>query len=557
MELDKQCGLILCAVFTICNLSVAVYGDTFIWGTEGNGFLISDFSNMPIEKKEIMNQVNQTLGVKYVKVRVSLPIGGEPTPSVCSWHQAFYTGDDPLCDKPDAFHYNLDQTAELFEKNGWSMFPMFSHAGGPGCDIPIDSTHIERFVDFVDWFVGRYGEKADIQYIELVNAPYHVWDGTEKQLLELNNKTYERIKTKYPDVKVGTPGFEYYRDTATKLHGQDQHRFRNYFLNNDAKFDFWAFHGYPILGDAGRTDIYPPTKTASHDSLAGIKGIIELRKRMNERGWQDRDIIDTEHTGLFIQGRRFSEDEDRANAAFMVQELVLKRSLELEGKKVLAGIISLKMLPHCERSREDRKKSGGTQMQRPDRKNPGPPQGLPPRAPHGLRPEIQGIQRPVGTFGSRPGAGGRGGMTESSSEKSIFDAECTWGSLNPDGSPSETVQAVGLLISKLKGLDHAGHISGNFDDASTVWIEKFSAPGRDLYICFKPFAYRSGKAPAIETATLPGTIKLTGNPDKIEITDIFGTEIKPGSGQTISIQVGNAPQFIDVIPEFCTGIVKN
>lgn len=512
MKLGKIKNLMIFVLLTFMTLPCAGYGEEFIWGTEGNGLLISNYASIPLEKQNIIHQISDVLGIKYVKIRIRLPMNNEVSPDMCTHRNAYYTGSHPTCSRPDSFRFNLDETVELFKVNGWSMLPMFSHAGAPRQDVPIDSNHIERYVDFVDWFVGRYKESGNIRYIELVNAPSFTWHGTEKQLLELNNKTYERIKNKYPDVKVGTPGFEYFRDTSKKIRG-DHLRFRNYFLKHDAKFDFWAFHGYPTRGDASRFDFYPPTKIAKNDRYSGIYGIVELRKTLNRKGWQNREILDMEHTGILDKGSLFNEEDDRVNAAYMAQQLVLKRSLKVHGKSALSGIVTLKMLPRCERKRQNRL---------PGRNRPrrGPLQ-LGSRAPQDI-------------------------MSAGPTKQSIWGGECAWGSLYPDGSATLSVKAVGMLISKLAGLNHAGRISGDFDKENTVWIEKFKNQNRELYVCFKPFTYRRGQRLALEATTLPYSINLSRSPVNIEITDIYGNKTKANLEKTIRRSVGNAPQFVEI-----------
>ena len=499
-------------LFNLMAQSNADSGEDFIWGTEGHVF-ISDYSSIPVEKKNIVNQINDVLGIKYVKMRILLPMNNDLSSDMCIQRNAYYTAADPACRDPQAIRFSFDETAKLFKENAWSMIPMFSHASAPRQDIPINRNHIERFVDFVDWFVEKYGKLCNIKLIELVNAPYHTWNGTERQLLELQNKTYERIKNKYPDLKIGTPGFEYYRDTKEKIRGTDQHRFRNYFLENDAKFDFWAFHGYPTLGDLNRFDYYPPTKKAKYDKYSGIDGIIELRKTLDRKGWQGREIIDMENTGVLGNGSLFNMDDDKLDAAYMVQQLVLKRSLKVNGKRVLSGIISQKILPRCERPPRD---------QVPERKPPRPRRGAfnpRDRSPQNMNPPD--INQP-----------------------SMWSGECAWGSLYPDGSTTISVKAVGMLISNLSNLVHVARVSGEFDDDNTVWIEKFKGKSRELYICFKPFAYRQGQRPELGVSTIPYRINFSNMPSNVDILDIYGNKTKVAPAMVIQHSVGNAPQFV-------------
>lgn len=535
---------VLISVLSLCIFALATVADSghaeqFLWGTEGQGLLVTDHREIPVEKQNIIHQINDVMGVKLVKVRLRLPMNLQWRPDMCSLKGAHYPSDRFECSDPESIAYNLDETVALFKANGWSMLPMFSHAGAPRQDIPIDQKHIDRYVDFIDWFLDRYREDADIRFIELVNAPYHTWKGTPQQLFELSNKTYERIKEKYPEVQVGTPGFEYYRDTIAPIRGgEDQFRFRTYFLEHDAKFDFWAFHGYPTLGNEGRFDYYPPTYTARQDKFAGIQGIAELRERLNENGWQQRDIIDTEHTGLLIRGKMFDENEDRVNAAFMAQQLVLKRALALDGKPVLAGIVTMKMLPRCQPSRTertgDRKTSSRTRMQHIG------PQGQRPPRPGQVRGPGQRPPRPP-----RQGVASRQSFHETDSQP-LFDGECAWGSLYPDGSTSLSVKAVSILIEKLGPMNHAGHISGAFDQDNTVWIEKFNNGNQDVYVCFRPFSYTPGVPLALGVEKSSCQIDLPKKPLEIKITDISGNVSVIDPADTIQLSVDNVTHFVEV-----------
>lgn len=234
--------------------------------------------------------------------------------------------------------YNMDDIAKKFKENGWSMMPMLSY------DVSkknISSNDIDSYVNFVEWFVSRYKDDANIKYIELINAPENPqwWKGTILQLLELNNKVYDRIKSKYPDIKIGTPGFEYSRDVSNGV------EMIEFFLNknNGAKFDFWAFHGYPLMSNDKPSIVYPPTRKSVFNKYSGISGILEIRKMMDSNGWNDRLIIDTEHTGASLPSATISDENDLLDGAYLVQELLLKKTLKDNGKFVLSGIMPLKI----------------------------------------------------------------------------------------------------------------------------------------------------------------------------------------------------------------------
>ena len=295
--------------------------DGFLWGTETYPNLIS----------QTASTIKETLKIKYVKIRLQSPMftkdGKTFTAKVCMPSQS-------MCLK----QYDLDAAVKLFKENSWSMMPMLSHDFTS--DKSIDAIDIDNFVNFADWLVSRYKNDANIKYVELINSPASLWDGTDEQLVELSNKTYDRIKNKYPDIMIGTPGFEYWND----IEGDKGVRQLEYFLdkNNGAKFDFMAFHGYPTAV-IGKSSAYPPTMKAKYNKLAGIYGLLEIRNRINENGWGNRLIIDTEHTGLFPTKPSFTENEYKIDAAFMVQELLVKKTLRLNDKSVLSGVSTFKI----------------------------------------------------------------------------------------------------------------------------------------------------------------------------------------------------------------------
>ena len=263
---------------TDSTLDYTIDSDNIFWGTQ----------IYPVHIQNVKEIVSNTLMIKYLKIRLQQ--------KTVSKENKTFTAKVCLPSQNDCrVEFNLDEIAKIFKANGWSMIPMLSHDSS---DSRVTNTTINNYVDFVDWFVSRYKEDANIRYIELINSPVFEWKGTKEQLLELNNLVYDRIKSKYPNILVGTPGFEYMIDAPSDDKSVQE---IEYFLNknNGARFDFWAFHGYPLTGNK-LTGIYPPTKTAINNKYGGIQGIVEIRKRLDANGWQNRLIIDTEHTGTTL-----------------------------------------------------------------------------------------------------------------------------------------------------------------------------------------------------------------------------------------------------------------
>jgi hypothetical protein len=306
--------------------------DGFLWGTE-------IYPSYLDEKTSSM--LTHTLKTNNLKVRLQAN---------------FFSKDgktfSPVSCMPSAdncmISYDFDGVAKKFKDNNWNMVPMLSY---DTTKAAVTSEDIDKYVDFVDWFISRYGDDANIKYVELSNDPNKYWKGTAEQLLELNNKAYDRVKTKRPNVLMGTIGFEFWAD-GTAVDTEKSLQILEYFLKKDngAKFDFWAFHGYPsiILEDVknGRPFFYPPTKTALNNKYAGIPGILEIRKKLDANGWNDRLMIDTEHIGIVPStGLDPSGAELKLDAAYTIQELILKKTLQNKNLNVLSGIMPLKIAP--------------------------------------------------------------------------------------------------------------------------------------------------------------------------------------------------------------------
>jgi len=472
------------AVTSITASRNSVDADGFIWGTEGN-VNTADVDNLPSTASAARDAINATLKTEYVKFRISTAFFST-TDGGLTYSAGYCLPKASQC----SVSFNMDEVAALYQANGWSMVPM----------LRIDETQtittalIDDYVNFVDWFVGRYKTTASIRMIELVNSPHpgtdnwSTWKGTNAQLVELTNKTYDRIKSKYPDVAVGTPGFEYWVDSTTGSDGAFVSVIE-YFLdkNNGAKFDFWAFHGYAMRARTGQTMVgpYPPTMTPVMNRYANVPGILNIRAAMDANGWQDRRIIDTEHDNITAPGWSITAESDALDAAYAVQELVLKRTLQSGGIPVLSGALPLKMA----------------------------------------------IRATTGT----PSCSG-----------STTCGEAGLSSLNADGSVTLHVKAMALLWSKLKEYPYAGHVSGAFDNEGRAWVEKFGSDKKELYIFFKPFKFVSGQKMSLDGETLSYTLNLGRVPASVILTDINGSTSPVMPSQGLILAAGNTPKFLEV-----------
>lgn len=470
---------------TVNSASNSIDADGFLWGAEGN-VNTADANDLPPEATAARNAINETLKTKYVKLRISRGFfsttdGGQTFSSI------YCLPTSTQCN----VSFNMDEVAKLYQENGWSMVPMLRTEETQ----TITTALIDDYVNFVDWFVGRYKSTASIEMMELVNSPlpgtdtWSTWKGTNAQLVELTNKTYDRIKSKYPGIAVGTPGFEYWVDSTSGSDGAFV-AVIEYFLNasNGAKFDFWAFHGYPLRArDAQDRPVgpYPPTMTPLVNKYANVPGILQVRAALDANDWKDRKIVDTEHDNITAPGQTITAESDALDAAYLVQELTLKRTLMSNGTRVVSGALPLKMA----------------------------------------------IRETTGA----PGCGG-----------STTCGEAGLSSLNADGSVTLHVKAMALLWSKLKDYSYAGHVNGAFDDEGRAWVEKFSAGKKELYIFFKPFKYVSGQKIALDNESLNYTLDLGSVPSSVLLTDVTGTATTVAPAQSLTVAAENSPKFLEV-----------
>ncbi|MCF7861242.1 hypothetical protein K9M79_03265 [Candidatus Woesearchaeota archaeon] len=302
--------------------------DGFLWGTEGTS--VGEYSE---------SAINNIFKTKYVKKRY---FGQSFTNDWKSFDTNYGIPSYDSENKND-----LNDALSIFEENNWSMIPMLSY-GKPEDGYDVDSDEaVEQYTDFVMWFLSVSVDKANIEYIELQNVPI----GEPEYFVKAQNSIYDAVKAEYPEIMVGTPGFEYWEDPSLPM-------FTNmieYYLDkeNEAKFDFWAFHDYGLKTmdrENNRVIQYPPTLTADYNQYAGIPGIKVIRKMLDANGWEDRLMIDTEHAGIAYPrsakgGMEISQEEDKINAAYMLQSLLLKKTLTLDGVPVLDGAMPYKMSP--------------------------------------------------------------------------------------------------------------------------------------------------------------------------------------------------------------------
>ncbi|KKR37163.1 MAG: hypothetical protein UT97_C0003G0062 [Parcubacteria group bacterium GW2011_GWC2_40_31] len=448
--------------------------DGFLWGTE-----VWDETDANSSVKVV---VNDTFKTKYVKKRASnksfsdddktfSPIAYLPSKKDCVAGRC-------------AKEVDFDQTVKLFQENGWSMVPMLSYAL-EGESTTFSQSDIEKYADFVDWFVSRYKKDANIRYLELENCPNcsASLQVSNELLLTATNKIYDRIKSKHPEILIGTPGFEYWADDTSSSSNKMNEQIE-YFLDkqNGAKFDFWAFHGYDIkradTASRGMFLTYPPTKSAIYNKYAGPLGIAEIRKRLDSNGWESRLILETETDSTLKFGYPYDDVDQQLDAAFHIQNSIVRKTQLVNGSPALSGRFPLKLL---------------------------------------VRKNLK------------------------------LAADITGGNLLEDGTPTLSITALGVLLSKFNEYNYSSRLSGEWDAESTPWVEKFtSGDNKELYIFFKPFKYVSGKSIALDNETVNYTLNLSKTPKSVTLTDIDGNVSNITASKTVTLQAVNAPKYLEV-----------
>lgn len=477
-------------------------GGDLIIGTETVAFW---FDN-PIETREAVDVINNLLKIKNVKLRLdqfkmAKDEKGRFKPYVC---RLDLRTNQKAC---ELGMYNLDKVVDVFVKNDWNMCPMFSQQNEFFCNRrELNDEIIDEYVEWIDWFLGRYYKKVSIPYIEPGNNPANNWRGgkaSPAQLVRLQNMVYDKIKRKYPNLIITSPGFEFHSDEDNK--NDWANNLLAYFLdpNSGAKFDALAIHGFPPSGgilpfpppgkiqpkrmppnlrsDECRNGFcyYPPTKKTIYNKYAGIAGILELRKKLDENGWHDRKIFDTEHWLILPRNRGnivYTEKQDELVAAVNVQDFLLRKTLKHNGQFILSGINTMLI--------------------------------------------------------GRRGVGIK-----------------TQGSLMPDGTMTKHLKAIAFLWAKLGEYNYYSRLSGEFNDDGKPWVEKFKIEEKELYIFFKPFKYKIGEnRPFVfDSEILKFELRLAKRPSRLTLFDMLGNDKTLSAKQHITLEIKNAPHYLEVI----------
>ncbi|MDL1967025.1 MAG: cellulase family glycosylhydrolase [Deltaproteobacteria bacterium] len=315
--------------FTVANLTKN--DSDFIYGLQ-----VAALDELDLEKIEEYFQICNDLNMSCIKIGILwdkiVPIDGKPP----VW-KGYFERPGPIKGNPNVNNFDYDHLAELSQKYNISIFPAFLRSLKPEREISP-----QKYTEFVYAFVKQYKEKMNIQYVEFHNEPAEAndgtgrgrkWSGTSEQLVQANNAAYEKIKSEYPDIQVGSAGF----CTGSGLEAEKYSTpfFKKYFKAHP-KFDFFALHDYPK--DLSRTQ---GTKMGNFISAYHI--FDTYRQILNNYGYADKPIFITEgHDGQPMKRNQKETwdwtDEDEASV--LILESYVHALSNLKKNNIMGKILS-------------------------------------------------------------------------------------------------------------------------------------------------------------------------------------------------------------------------
>ncbi len=180
---------------------------------------------------------------------------------------------------------------ELANKYDVSVLPAFYKLGGR------NDKDSEKYAEFVVAFLDEFYRKRKIDYIEFQNEPIKEYDGkvsarfkgTPTDLAKSNTAAYNKVKEKYPSIKIGTAGF-----MASAVNSEENIMMSNYYkeyFSAGAKFDFIALHFYPKNSSYVQTTQSAGTK---YNFLSEYEIPSTYRKLLDDYGYKEKLIFITE-----------------------------------------------------------------------------------------------------------------------------------------------------------------------------------------------------------------------------------------------------------------------
>lgn len=183
---------------------------------------------------------------------------------------------------------------ELSEQYGVKVLPAFYKLGGQGGQ---DDKNYTKYADFVVSFLDKFYKDGNINYIEFQNEPIKDYNGkasarfggTPTDLAKSHLAAYDKVKIKYPLIKVGTAGFMAVAVSPDENEITNNY-YKEYFLAKP-KFDMLSLHHYPKTGS------YLQTKSGSYSKynfMSEYEILGTYRQFLNDYGYGDKPIFVSE-----------------------------------------------------------------------------------------------------------------------------------------------------------------------------------------------------------------------------------------------------------------------
>ena len=181
--------------------------------------------------------------------------------------------------------------AELSKQYGVKILPAFYKLGGR------DDKNYDKYADFVISFLDKFYKDGNINYIEFQNEPINEYNGktsrhfkgTPADLAKSHLAAFNKVKEKYPLIKVGTAGFMAVTVSPDENEITNNY-YKEYFLAKP-KFDMLSLHHYP------KTSSYLQTKSGSYSRynfMSEYKIFDTYRQLLNDYGYSDKPIFVSE-----------------------------------------------------------------------------------------------------------------------------------------------------------------------------------------------------------------------------------------------------------------------
>lgn len=294
-----------------------------------SGFKIQNLKNTK-ELSEVTFKLAQELGLDYILVPVGYPKEEVTDMQKIDWS----TGLD--------YYYIF----ELANKYDISVLPAFYKLGGK------EDTNYEKYASFVILFLDEFYEKKKIDYIEFQNEPVAEYNGktsrhfggTPTDLAKSNTAAYNKVKEKYPPIKIGTAGFLATHDGGISNSSNENKIMNNYYkeyFSAKPKFDFLTLHQYPKTSSYLQEVENSATK---YNFTSEYKIFETYRNFLNDYGYSDKPILVTEG----VVHMPFKESSGRPNWNWLNDEeisiLLMERFIltldNSKNKNIIGSMVS-------------------------------------------------------------------------------------------------------------------------------------------------------------------------------------------------------------------------